>query len=290
MPMTVGAGFGDPETTADRLAVAATGVELPGGGQVLFPDRRLVALYGHPGSTVLGALGEQPLDGAVERAREVAAGYEPHSEMAVVPTFEIITSIASASAQPDESYSLLSDLDHIRPWVDRAAEEGFYVVLDLQPGRTDFLTQAQHYEEFLLEPHVGLALDPEWRLEPNQMHMRQIGSVDADEVNTVVDWLADLTRDNALPQKLLILHQFNFGMLPDRERIDTSRDELAVLVHMDGNGTPGMKRDTWRALTGEPMPGAWWGWKNFYDEDNPTMTPEETVAVEPPQVLFISYQ
>jgi hypothetical protein len=68
------------------------------------------------------------------------------------------------------------------------------VILDLQPGRTDFLTQAMIYEEFLRLPHVGLALDPEWRLEPNQVHLRQIGSVDAAEINQVGNWLASLVR------------------------------------------------------------------------------------------------
>ena len=34
-------------------------VELPGGGRVVFPGRRLVALYGHPGAPSLGVLGEQ---------------------------------------------------------------------------------------------------------------------------------------------------------------------------------------------------------------------------------------
>jgi hypothetical protein len=33
----------------------------------------------------------------------------------------------------------------------------------------------------------------------------------------------------------------------------------------------------------------WWGWKNFYDEDRPTLTPAQTVAVEP-SPRFISYQ
>jgi hypothetical protein len=32
-----------------------------------------------------------------------------------------------------------------------------------------------------------------------------------------------------------------------------------------------------------------WGWKNFYDEDTPTATPEETLAVET-EPVFISYQ
>ena len=39
-----------------------------------------------------------------------------------------------------------------------------YVVLDLQPGRSNFLDQAKLYEPLLRLPHVGLALDPEWRL------------------------------------------------------------------------------------------------------------------------------
>jgi hypothetical protein len=42
----------------------------------------------------------------------------------------------------------------IREWVDRAADEGIYVVLDLQPGRTDFLTQAQRYRSLLELPQV----------------------------------------------------------------------------------------------------------------------------------------
>ena len=163
------------------------------------------------------------------------------------------------------------------------------MVLDLQPGRTDFLTQAQHYTELLEEPHVGLALDPEWRLEPEQVHLRQVGSVDAEEVNEVIDWLAELTREHDLPQKLLVLHQFTERMLTDRDQIDMSSDELAVLIHMDGNGPPGVKLDTWETLTADAPEGAWWGWKNFYDEDDPTMSPEDTMAVEPAP-WFISYQ
>jgi hypothetical protein len=32
-----------------------------------------------------------------------------------------------------------------------------------------------------------------------------------------------------------------------------------------------------------------WGWKNFYDEDKPTFSPQQTVAVSPSPV-FVSYQ
>jgi hypothetical protein len=149
----------------------------------------------------------------------------------VIPTFEIITTVASSEAGADGDYSLESTLDHIRPWVDAARVAGLYVVLDLQPGHADFLTQAMRYEELLAQPHVGLALDPEWRLAPGERHLRDIGQVSADEVNRVSAWLADLTRRNHLPQKLLLLHQFRLDMLPDRAQILVP-PELALVVQM----------------------------------------------------------
>src|SRR5690606_17349776 len=145
----------------------------------------------------------------------------------VVPTFEIIATIASAEAGEDGDYSRETPVPELLPYVEAAAEAGIYVVLDLQPGRTDFLTQAKRYEELLRYPHVGLALDPEWRLKPDQRHLRQIGSVDVAEVNATLTWLADLTREHRLPQKLLVLHQFQLRMITGREHLDTSRDELA---------------------------------------------------------------
>ena len=155
------------------VATVVAGHQLPGGGQVLFPGRRLVALYGHPGDSNLGVLGEQPVEAAVERARQVAAEYATNGE-AVVPTFEIITTVASSEPGPDGDHSLESPLDHIRPWIDAARAEGFYAIIELQPGHTEFLTQARRYEELLAQPHVGLALDPEWRLAPGERHLREL--------------------------------------------------------------------------------------------------------------------
>ncbi|WP_029429489.1 hypothetical protein [Blastococcus sp. URHD0036] len=272
-----------------KLATAATGTQLPGGGQLLFPGRMMVALYGYPGSGALGLLGEQDVPGAVDRARQYAADYEPLVDRPVVPAFEIIATVASEFPGTDGNYSTESDVEELRPWVEAAGEAGIYVVLDLQPGRTDFVTQAELYRPLLELPNVGLALDPEWRLRPDQVHLTQIGSVDVEEVNRVVTWLADLTRENALPQKLLVLHQFRLDMIPGRERLDTSRDELAVLVHADGQGPQGSKQATWQNLRAGAPP-VWWGWKNFIDEDQPMLTPQETVTQVVPVPDLVSYQ
>jgi hypothetical protein len=287
--LAVGSRFGSPARLRRRLDVASTGYQLPGGGQVLFPGRRMIALYGHPGTPSLGVLGEQPLAAAVTRVQGLADQYDRLVDRPVVPAFEIIATVASGSAGPDGNYANEGDVDELRPWIEAAADAGVYVVLDIQPGRTDFLTQAQRYAELLTEPNVGLALDPEWRLGPNQRHMEQIGSVSATEINRVAEWLARLTRQNQLPQKLLLLHQFRPQMITNRIHIDTSHDELAVLIHADGFGTHGQKFSTWNRMLADPPPDVWWGWKNFIDEDSPMLTPAETLAIEP-GVLFVSYQ
>jgi hypothetical protein len=272
-----------------QLDVVRSGVEIPGGGHLMFPGRRLVALYGSPDTPPLGVLGEQGVAASVTRARELAAGYETGDGTTVLAAFDLIASVASASAGADGDYSAELSLDTIRPWVDAAAEAGIYVILDLQPGRTDFLTQAKNYEELLRLPHVGLALDPEWRLKPDQVHLRQVGTVTGAEVNTVVDWLAGIVREERLPQKLLIVHQFKLAMITERETIRTP-PELAVVIQMDGQGPLPSKYGTYDALTvGTDGVGWRWGWKNFYDEDSPTATPAEVLAVEP-QPVFISYQ
>ncbi|WP_260853449.1 hypothetical protein [Kocuria palustris] len=287
--LAVGSSFGSIDELSSRMETATTVAELPGGGQVAFPGRRMVAAYGSPGTSDLGILGEQDVDGAIERTKELAAEYDPHSDVPVVPAFEIITTVASSEPGPDGNYSNELPPEMIEEWVDAAEEAGVYVVLDLQPGTTDFLTQAQRYEDLLKRPHVGLALDSEWRLEGDQRHMEQVGSVDAAEVNETADWLAQLTRENDLPQKVFVLHQFSTDMLPDRENITADRPELAMLVHADGHGTRDLKMGTWNTLKQDLPEGMGMAWKNFYDEDTPTWTPEETYDIEP-RPWFVSYQ
>ena len=286
----VGTAFGPVDRFAARVATAVTGVQLPGGGQLVLPGKRYVALYGHPGSRSLGVLGEQGPDASVGRSVELATQYaQLDPGTAAVPTFEVIATVADAQPGADGDYSSEATIEHLRPYVDAAARVGVYVLLDLQPGYADFLSQARIYEELLLQPHVGLALDPEWRLAPGQQHLRQVGRVGADEVNAVGDYLATLVRDHALPQKIMLLHQFRTTMLHDRERIVSDRDELAVITQMDGNGTPSAKLDTWRTLLPAAPAGMSFGWKNFYDEDAPMLSPADTLAVQPAPV-FVSYQ
>ena len=287
--LAVGTQYGPVTQLADRVTLAENGVQLPGGGQVLFPGHRLVALYGDPDVAGLGALGQQDLPASIARVKKIAAAYRPLSDVPVVPTFEIIATVADTSPGSDGNYSAESTVADLRPWVQAASKAGVYVVLDLQPGRSNFLTQAKKYTELLQLPGVGLALDPEWRLEPDQIPLQQIGGVDAEEINSVTTWLAALTRANRLPQKLLVLHQFQLAMIRSESALDHSREEVSVLIHMDGQGVPAQKDETWAAVTGAAPKAIPFGWKNFYRKDTPTLTPTQTMNKRPTP-LMISYQ
>jgi hypothetical protein len=162
-------------------------------------------------------------------------------------------------------------------------------VLDLQPGRASLLAQAEHYQSLLELPDVGLALDAEWKLQPGQKPLQQIGHVNVSEVNSVAGWLAALTARHHLPQKLLVLHQFQLAMLTGERDLDTSHDNLAIVIHMDGQGTPALKQATWNAVTAAAPPGVFFGWKNFLVKDHPMLTPGQTMAKKPAPVM-ISYQ
>ena len=287
--VAVGADFGSPAQVAARVAVARTGAQLPGGGQVVFPAHRFVAMYGHPGGAGLGILGAQDLDASIARARGLASQYDNLSSVPIVPTFEIIATVASGAAGRDGDYSNESSVDSLRPWVEKAEASGFYVVLDLQPGRADVLKQAQQYASLLQSPDVGLAVDPEWALKPDQMPLEQIGSLDSSRINAVASWLDAFTASKHLPQKLFVVHQFRLSMIGNEPQLKTDYDNIAVLIHMDGQGGQANKDATWRSVVAAAPKGVPFGWKNFYKEDHPMLTPQQTMA-HTPQPMMISYQ
>ena len=285
----LGAGFASAPSPEWTVASARSGFELPGGGQRPLPGHRFVALYGVPGVPVLGALGDQGVDASIRRVKALAGEFTPLSDEPVVPTLEIIATVAAAAAGSDGDYSNELDPDSVKPWVDAARRAGVEVVLDLQPGRADFPSQAKHYAGLLEQPNVGLALDPEWRLGPHEVPLKQIGSVSAAEVNRTSAWLADLVTAHHLPPKLFVLHEFRRSMLPDRDHI-VQRPELTTVIHVDGQGGQPDKQATWRTVHEDAPKGLGWGWKNFLHKDHPTLTPQQTMHDVRPAPDLITYQ
>jgi hypothetical protein len=277
------------DTSVWQLETILSGTPLPDGGFLPLEDRRIVALYGSPDARGLGLLGEQDDAATVARAKEFARRYDDAEDgRTAVAGLDVIATIASSAAEPTGDFSRRVPIERLRPLIELAGEEGLAVLLDLQPGRTSFLEQALEYEELLRHPHVHLALDPEWRIGPNERHLVRIGSVSADEVQGVVDWLAALVRRERLPQKVLVLHQFTAGMLPDRDSI-VIPSELIGVIHVDGQGPLPTKDRTYAALTAGAAEHWEWGWKNFTRIDTPVASPQQSLARLPVPVI-VTYQ
>lgn len=279
---------GTPRYPVEVIYEKAT---VAGGKYVLFEDQHFIALYGHPSGPALGLLGEQGPKKSVVRVQGLITKYEKAAPgITFQPSFEIITTTASAAPGKRKDYSARTPIADLRQLVDVAKAEGITVILDLQPGRASMLEQAQYYEELLLEPHVGLALDPEWKLGKNGKPLQRIGHVSAKQVNEVSSWLAELTRENVLPQKMFVLHQFQRQMIRDRNKVRTDHPELATVIHVDGQGPTAAKHSTWNHIRKDAPKNVHWGWKNFIDEDVPMLNPSETWKQVEPHPDLITYQ
>lgn len=282
---TTGPGAVEPREGEVSRAAAAPG-RLPGGGRKVFGRKRfLVAYYGTAGTGALGVLGETDPDTAHRRLQRAARPFG-RGGARVQPVYELIVTVADPIPGADGDYN--HDVLHsrVQGYIDAAERNGALLVLDLQPGRSDFLTVAKRWEWALQHPWVGLALDPEWRMGPSQVPGQVIGSVGAREVNAVSEWLDQLVTTHRLPQKVFVLHQFRESMLGRVGRV-RDRAGLAEVQHVDGFGSPAQKRATYAAVA-RPKQFTM-GFKLFYDEDRPLMRPR-AVRTRLPAVRFVSYQ
>jgi hypothetical protein len=265
---------------------------LPRGGHRIFPDHMVVMAYGTANTAALGILGEVPPDEAARRLEAGSVQWAQASGRPVLPAFELITSVAQRAPGPDGRYSVGLAHADVRRYLGTARAAKMLLVLDFQPGRADVLDQVKHYERFLLEPEVGIALDPEWVLEPGQLPGRQIGSLSAAKVNEVSAYLSGLVVKHRLPEKIFLVHQFKTFMLPDRHLIE-DRFGLATVFHVDGFGPRHSKRETYGLLSSKDgkAPGGTVvnGFKLFLDEDVDLMSAEDVMAIEPRPEL-VSYQ
>jgi hypothetical protein len=258
--------------------------ELPGGGRRLLPDRRIVAFYGAPQSHELGELGIGSPTSAARRLVRQARAYERPSRP-VLPAMELIAVVAAAHPGDAGRYSTRQDAAVIDRYLRAARRAKALLVLDIQPGRSDFFTAVALLEPWRRQPAVGLALDPEWRMAPDQVPGKVIGSVDAREVNAVSAWLSQIVERDRLPQKLFLIHQFTDDMVDDTQLHE--RPGLAMVLNADGFGSQALKKVKYHAFTSSPRPFFHEGFKLFYREDTDLMAPREVLRLRPPPDVVI---
>jgi hypothetical protein len=278
---------GGPEAGAPQPLHAVSlpqPAQLPRGGRRIFPDRRVVAFYGAPQSARLGTLGIGTPAQAATRLRHVARAYAKKTRP-VLPAFELIVTIAAAHPGDDGLYRLHQPDAVIARYLRAARRAKALLLLDIQPGRGDFLSEAQRLERWLREPDVGIALDPEWHVGPTEIPGQTIGSVTAPEINDVAAFVSAIVRRYDLPEKLFVVHQFTAGMIKDKAAV-LQPPGLAVTMNVDGFGDRANKIAKYDGFTSE-VARFNDGFKLFYDEDTNLMSPRQVLALGPPPDLVV---
>lgn len=259
----------------------------------ILPFNRVVAYYGNFYSTRMGALGEYPADEMLSMLMQEVRDWERvDPDTPVVPAIHYIAVTAQQDPGVDGDYNLRMPDDQIDHALELAEEVDGIVFLDIQIGWSDLKKEIQLLEPYLKLPQVHLGIDPEFAMRPGVPPGKEIGTVDAADINWASEYLAGLVREYDLPPKILIIHRFTQLMMTNYQDIK-SIPETQVVIHMDGWGEPAKKKNTYlRVVYNEPVQFA--GIKVFYKNDLKApspglMTTEEMFNLEP-RPIYIQYQ
>ena len=284
-----GGGDGDPSGDQraggdpDQPVKPKPPPELPRGGREIVPRYRVVGFYGAPQDDALGALGIGSPDEMARRLRKQARPYAKYRRP-IMPAFELIAVVASGAPGEGSRYNWRQKGKVIDRYLAAARKHKAILILDVQPGRSDFMTEVRRLRRWLEQPDVSLALDPEWRVGPGEVPGKTIGTVSAAEVNRVTRYVRDISRRNRLPQKLLLIHQFTEDMIPDKQRLLRPR-ELAVTISIDGFGNQPNKISKYVEFLEEEKRFRH-GFKLFYEEDTDLMSPKQVMRLRPrPEIV-----
>lgn len=267
-------------------SVAAQGDGTGGAADPLLPTYRILSYYGFPTNELMGILGEYSKEDLLPILQEQAAAYEAADPSRPVKlAFEVIASVAQRDGGADGNYLEYTDPVWIQEYVDFTGANDLLLILDMQYGRNSTEQEIDAVEEYLLYPHVHLALDPEFHVADGEVPGEDLGQIDGSDVTYALQRLAQLSVDNGLPPKILIVHQFNLYSIANKDQI-TEMDGVQFVLEVDGWGDPIMKNDTYNVVAGE-VPFNFYGFKLWYQQDVPLMTPEEVLALVPPPDIVI---
>lgn len=273
----------DGPTQAVRTAAQQT-------GEWILPANRILTYYGFPTNPYMGILGEygvnDDLDGLRQKLLEQAAEYEAVDPSRPIKIgFEVIASVAQADPGSDGSYLVYTDDELVQQYLDYTAEHDMLLFLDYQFGMHSVEDELDAARSWLESPHVHLALDPEFKMLPGEQPGVDLGSIDASDVKTAQSFLEQLTAEKGLPPKVLVVHQFYYTMITNKDQLAPA-DGMQLVIDMDGHGDPDLKRESYAVVITQ-APIEFNGIKLFYPFDEPLMSAADVLALDPPPDMVI---
>jgi hypothetical protein len=242
----------------------------------------VLAYYGNPYTPVMGIVGQHEPDELGRLLREHADEFREHTPKGVLPAIHIVYGVAQTYPGEDGLYLLYVDDETMEEYIDFACENGMLVILDLQIGRSDAVTEVQKVLRYLEEPHVHLALDPEFAMGPGEVPGEVIGGLDADEINAVQALVQGFVEGRNLPDKMIIVHQFVDQMIQRPEAIENFPN-IRFVIDMDGFGPSAVKREKYLLYS---RPAEYGGLKLFFEQDDDLMPIREILRLRPNVVIY----
>jgi hypothetical protein len=247
---------------------------------------RLVTYYGVPNTPILGVIGEGEPEQVLPRLLELAQQYQTLSTdgRTVLPAFHIISTVADPEPGPNSYYSHWTSVAILDQWITVANENNMAVILDIQPGRADLLAEVDRLKHYLRQPNIHLAIDPEYFMDADQTPGSHIGDIDGGQINAVQEVLDQIALEIGV-NKVLLVHQFARGMVKTKEAI-LDYPHVDLVIDTDGYGIPDTKLHDYRLNAGDPG-FEYGGLKLFYVWDDPLLTPNQVMVLEPAPAVIV---
>lgn len=253
-------------------------------------QNRMVSFYGHPYSAAMGVLGQYEPQRMVSLLKEQAAAYtEIDPDRPAICTIELIASVAQPTPGADGLYLNRTPPEVIEQYATLAKDNDCLLLLDVQIGYSTIADEVQVLMPYLKRPYVHLAIDPEYDMAPGEIPGQQFGASYASEIMDAAQTLSELVdRNEDLQAKVLVIHQFRYDMIINKEVLEPVKN-VEMAIHADGFGGPQVKYEKYNALVAQ-QPIQYGGFKLFYDQDTPLLTPNQVLSDLNPPPAVISYQ
>lgn len=284
----------DIGTFTDKMIRYSTPINKCGSGTAnvqsqsssILDNNQVVAYYGHPYTALMGILGEYSAQDLVPILQAKAREYDAmNGDKGVIPAFHIIF----GTVQPEGRIGIIDEPTLLK-YIEIAKQNNMLVILDHQIGRGSAAEAISQMLPYLKYDNVHLAIDPEWH---TALPMQEIGGISGYDVNAVQDLMQRYMEENNIPgKKILIVHQFMSSMIIDREVVSANYSRVDLVHDADGFGQPPTKKSEYdynKLAVNIPLKAI----KLFYPNsrgwgyDDPLMTPEEVLSLEPQPVIII---
>jgi hypothetical protein len=275
------------------------------------PDNRIVAAYGIVGGTDFNGPAStlDMLTNFLPQLQQLGNQYA-----ALDPTHPVklaidlvVNGIQPCSAYPQYCSSWTDD-NTMQTYIDFCKQHNLLLFFDLQLGTEPVKDAVMNHVVTYLDkyPFVELALDTEFHFPNTPQGYADaagypccLGWMDASEVNWALGELAQISLQYRLPRKVLLVHQWNPAVLPDKDKIQAIPN-VSLVLQSDGFGAYDNKLGDYYVFVQQDLL-EYGGYKLFYDYNGSTaydfdangnaqvQSPQDVMQIFP-QPLFISYQ